>query len=163
MTEAWLTGPVDGVHELLMPAAHSFLQVRNEMPSLLEGLSTEQLWHRPGASASIGYHAIHLVGATDRLLTYARGSQLSDEQLNAYKTEKTLIGLDAAALLETVTSAMDAAIDQIRTTPSDTITARREVGRQRLPSSTLGLIFHAGEHATRHAGQIATLRRIVTT
>ncbi len=161
MTEAWLTGPVDGVHPLLLPVAHSFLQVRAEIDSLLDGLSDEQLWKAPAASASIGFHAVHLAGSTDRLLTYARGEQLSDPQTAAARSEKALTGLSGSELIARVRSAMDAAIDQLRATPTDRLTEPREVGRQRLPSTMLGLLFHAAEHATRHAGQISTLRKIV--
>jgi len=35
------------------------------------------------------------------------------------------------------------------------------VGRQRLPSTVLGLLYHAAEHATRHAGQAATTTTIL--
>jgi uncharacterized damage-inducible protein DinB len=161
MTEAWLTGPVPGVHPLLMPAAHAFLQIREEIAALVDGLSVEQLWRSPGASASIGFHALHIRGATDRLLTYARGAPLSAEQLEAAKAEKNAHGVDAATVVAHVIAAMDAALEQIRQTRPNTLTDAREVGRQRLPSTVLGLIFHAAEHATRHAGQISTLRRIV--
>jgi uncharacterized damage-inducible protein DinB len=160
MTEAWLTGPVEGVDPLLMPAAHSFLQVRAEIAAQLDGLSVEQLWQEPGASASMGFHALHLAGATDRLLTYARGAQLSSDQLSAAKAER---GMDAAALTAHVVAAMDAALAEVRATPAAAILAPRQVGRQRLPSTVLGLIVHAAEHATRHAGQIATLRKIIGT
>ena len=163
MTEAWLTGPVEGVDPFLMPAAHSFLQVRAEIAVQLDGLSVEQLWRQPGASASIGYHALHLAGATGRLLTYARGVQLSDAQLEAAQAEKTTHGLDSAALTTHVVAAMDAALAEVRATPGASILEAREVGRQRLPSTVLGLIVHAAEHATRHAGQIATLRKIIGT
>jgi uncharacterized damage-inducible protein DinB len=162
MTEAWLTGPVANVDPLLMPAAHSFLQVRQEISVLLDDLSVEQIWRRPAASASIGFHLIHLAGATDRLLTYARGEPLSEAQVAAAKGEQALSGLTAAQLMALVQEAMDAAIEQIRRTSSERITDAREVGRQRLPSTVLGLIFHAAEHATRHSGQISTLRKIVT-
>ena len=37
----------------------------------------------------------------------------------------------------------------------------REVGRAKLPSNTIGLIFHAAEHSSRHAGQVVTLARVV--
>jgi uncharacterized damage-inducible protein DinB len=161
MTEAWLTGPVDGVDPFLMPAAHAFVQVKREVPAIVSGLSTDELWARPGASASIGFHAMHIAGATDRLLTYARGVALSDTQLAAMRAEASLSRLDGAALIAEVERALDAALAQIRATPPDTLTDRREVGRKRLPSTVLGLIFHAAEHATRHAGQMATLRRIV--
>jgi hypothetical protein len=162
MTEAWLTGPVEGVHPLLMPAAHSFLQVRAEIPGLLDGLSIEQLWRAPGTSATIGFHALHLANATERLLTYARGNQLSDSQLQDARSERDVSGLDPTQLVARVAAAMDAAVEQVRRTSPAELTDSRAVGRLRLPSTVLGLIFHAAEHATRHAGQIATLRKIVT-
>jgi hypothetical protein len=39
--------------------------------------------------------------------------------------------------------------------------ATRPVGRKQLPSTRLGLILHAAEHSSRHAGQIVTLNRVV--
>jgi hypothetical protein len=161
VTEAWLTGPIEGVPPLLMPAAHSFRQIEQELPPLLAGLTVDQIWRTPGRSASIGYHAIHLAGATDRLLTYARGEQLSAAQLEASRGERHVEGLTADEITRRVSQAMDLAIAQLRHTPSAIIEESREVGRLRLPSTVLGLIFHAGEHAARHLGQIATLRKIV--
>jgi uncharacterized damage-inducible protein DinB len=162
MIEYWLSGPVDGVHPLLMPAAHAFLQVREEIPQFLQGLSLDQIWARPGQSASIGFHAIHLAGATDRLLTYARGEQLTEAQLTDVRTtEKTVTGVTADVITARVNAAMDAALAQVRATPVESLATARHVGRKLLPSTTLGLIAHAAEHASRHAGQIATLRRIV--
>jgi hypothetical protein len=35
------------------------------------------------------------------------------------------------------------------------------VGRLQLPSTVLGLLFHAAEHTSRHVGQIVTTARIV--
>jgi len=43
-----------------------------------------------------------------------------------------------------------------------TLTDARAVGRQRLPSTVIGLLVHAAEHTTRHAGQIITTAKIVT-
>jgi uncharacterized damage-inducible protein DinB len=56
---------------------------------------------------------------------------------------------------------LDAAIDYLRIVPTASLLLSREVGRKRLPSTTLGLIFHAAEHSARHAGQIVTLSRVV--
>jgi uncharacterized damage-inducible protein DinB len=137
--------------------------VRAEISGLLDGVSADQAWTAPPKSASIGFHAVHLAGATDRLLTYARGEQLSDAQMAEARAEKALTGLRPAELIERVQRAMDAAVNQVRSTSPDRLTDAREVGRQRLPSTVLGLLFHAAEHATRHAGQITTLRKIVLT
>lgn len=161
MSEVWLSGPVDGVPALLMPAAHSFLQVKQDIPQLLADLTPEQIWRKPGASTSIGFHAVHLVGATGRLLTYARGEQLTVAQIEQSKAERQISGLPADELIARVSAGMDRALAQLRSTSSDIIGEAREVGRQRLPSTVLGLLFHAAEHATRHAGQIATLRNVL--
>jgi len=160
MTEKWLTGPVPGVNLLLMPVAHAFLQVRDDVRGTLDGMSLDQVWKRLGDSATIGFHALHIAGATDRLLTYARGEQLSETQVAAARQESQMDGLDAQALVQHVEQVIDAALHQIRLTPASTLTTPREVGRLRLPSTVIGLLFHAAEHATRHAGQMATLRRI---
>ena len=161
MTEVWLTGPVEGVPPLLMPAAHTFLQVRQDVAELLNGLSREQIWQKAGASASIGFHAIHIAGATDRLMTYARGEQLSDAQVSDMRLEATIAGLDGGEIVSRVHRAVDTAVAQLRATSPDQLLTARGVGRKQLPSNTLGLIVHAAEHALRHAGQIATLRKVI--
>ena len=160
MTEKWLTGPVPGFDPMLMPVAHALLQVRDDVRRALDGLSDDQVWQRVGASATIGFHALHIAGATDRLLTYARGEQLSAVQVAAAREESRISGLGAAALNAHVEHAMEAALEQVRRTPVSTLTAPRDVGRDHLPSTVIGLLFHAAEHAARHAGQMATLRRI---
>lgn len=161
MVELWLAGPIEGVPPLLMPAAHTFLQVRHDVPHFLSSLSLEQLWQKVGASAPIGFHAIHIAGATDRLMTYARGEQLSDAQSADMKLETTITGLDGSEIATRVRHAMDAAVGQVRAMPDDMLLAPRGVGRKQLPSTTLGLIAHAAEHALRHTGQIATLVKVL--
>jgi uncharacterized damage-inducible protein DinB len=162
MNELWLEGPIDGVPPLLMPAAHTFLQVRQEVPELLAGLSLEQIWQKIGESASIGFHAIHIAGATDRLMTYARGEQLSDAQLADVRTlEKTTTGLEYHEIVSRVQRSMDSALAQVRATTDDAMLLPRQVGRKLLPTTTIGLIAHAAEHAYRHAGQITTLRKVL--
>jgi uncharacterized damage-inducible protein DinB len=162
MTEFWLTGPVEGVEPPLVPAAHTFLQVRHDVRELVSGLSIDQLWMRPGQSASIGFHALHIAGATDRLLTYARGEALTQAQLDEVRsTEQSTTGLDGVELIARVERAVEAALAQLRDTKAATLLDARHVGRKQLPSTRLGLITHAAEHAYRHTGQIATLRRIV--
>lgn len=162
MTEFWLSGPIGGVPPLLGPAVHTFLQVRHDVRDLLLALTIEQLWMKPGHSAPIGFHALHIAGATDRLLTYARGEALSDRQLEQVRgAEQSIGGLDGVELISRVDRVLAAAIEQLRATDDASLLEPRYVGRKRLPSTMFGLIAHAAEHAYRHAGQIATLRRIV--
>jgi len=164
--EVWLRGPVPGVPLELMPVVHSLLQVREELEALAaRSLSAEQLWARPGGAASLGFHVKHLAGSLDRLLTYARGQQLSDRQRAELEGEdRPAPGIDTQAqLFRRAQDTIDAAIAQVRATPVETLGEDRHVGRKALPSTVRGLLFHAAEHAQRHAGQIVTTEKFVST
>lgn len=163
MTEAWLQGPVDGIAPVLQPVAHAFVQARNDVRQLASGMTGEALWSDPGGGAApAGYHLLHLVHAMDRLLTYARGELLSPEQMATLRAE---VGphpeLDGPALTALVDAAIARALDQVGGTDPETILDARRVGRAGLPSTVLGLLFHAAEHTTRHVGQFITTSKIV--
>jgi DinB superfamily len=161
--EVWLRGPVAGIQPLLQPAAHTLLQVGEDVVPIVEHLTLSQLWARPGGAASIGFHLIHLPGSLDRLLTYSRGESLNPDQLARLAAERTVdeVRPELAHLLATFSAGLNTAIAYLRVVPPDTLLLPREVGRKRLPSTTLGLIFHAAEHSARHAGQIVTLTRVL--
>ncbi|HJX28147.1 MAG TPA: DinB family protein, partial [Thermoanaerobaculia bacterium] len=55
---------------------------------------------------------------------------------------------------------VDRALAQLRETPEGTLLEPRGIGRRQLPSTVLGLLFHAAEHTQRHVGQIVTTARI---
>ena len=114
----------------------------------------EHVWRRPGGAASIGFHVRHTGGALDRLFTYARGEALSDAQRAALKTEGEAGDPPAsmAMLVADVSRLIDAALEQLRTTPRASLLDERKVGRAGLPATVLGLLFHAAEHSTRHVG-----------
>jgi len=157
--EAWLRGPLTGFEPMLMPAAHALVQAREDIQRALTATSDE-LWRRPGGAASAGYHLQHLAGSLDRLLTYARGESLNEAQRAALAREGTPAG-SAAALVAAASRAIDRALEQIRQAAPDTLFEDRAVGRDRLPATVLGLIFHAAEHTTRHAGQLITTLKVV--
>ena len=161
MPEVWLRGPIAGVLPALMPVAHSLLQVREELEAAVPPLSRDQLWARPGGAASIGFHLRHLAGSLDRLSTYARGESLTAAQLACLDNEEQIGLEDAAQLLHHAVTQIDRALTQTIATPASRLDEPRTVGRAALPSTVLGLLFHAAEHAQRHAGQIATTIRIV--
>jgi len=160
-TEVWQRGAVDGYAPLLMPVAHSFLQVKEELVVLAADLDDALLWIDSAGAASIGFHIRHIGGSTDRLLTYARGEQLTPAQLAAARAESTERP-SRTALFSEAQDALDRALHQVRTTSVDALLETRKVGRAGLPSTTLGLLFHAAEHATRHAGQALTTAKLLT-
>jgi uncharacterized damage-inducible protein DinB len=153
-TEAWLRGPIDGVPALLQPVAHALVQSRDELSAACSGLDAEGLRARPGGAASVDFHLRHIAGSIDRLLTYARGEALSEEQRLAATSEGADSGQDAAALLDGVSAAVESALAQVRVTPEASLVEARAVGRGRLPSTVIGLLFHVAEHTARHTGQV---------
>ena len=159
--EVWLRGPVKGVSPRLQPAAHAFLQTVEDVEGAVDGLTADQLWTTPGGAASVGFHLLHLAGATDRLLTYARGEPLSDLQRAQLQKERNPPRADIASLLADLRKAVDGALDQLRNTPDAALEEGRAIGRAALPTTVLGLLFHTAEHAQRHAGQVVTTAKIL--
>ena len=161
--EVWLRGPIEDVAPLLQPVAHGLLQCRLEVRATVPSLTVAQLWTWPSGAAPAGYHVRHAIGSLDRLLTYARGEQLSREQLAALREEGRADERDGIqdALVAEFDAAVESALIQVRATDPATLLEPREVGRARLPSTVLGLLFHAAEHTQRHVGQLATTAKIV--
>jgi uncharacterized damage-inducible protein DinB len=159
-TEVWQRGPLPAVDPLLMPVAHAFVQVQEDLQALAAATPAHVAWQRPGGAASIAFHVRHIGGATDRLLTYARGEALSDEQRRFLKSEaeEPTPRPTLEQLVDETVRMLDAALAQVRATSADGLTAPRTIGRAALPTTVLGLLFHAAEHATRHAGQAITSR-----
>jgi uncharacterized damage-inducible protein DinB len=159
--EFWMRGvTVDGISPALQPVAHALLQAMEDLEGAVSGLSVDELWTKPGGAASAGFHLRHLAGSLDRLTTYARGEALAEAQLAALRAEQEP-GASAAELLAHARATVDRALDQLRATPDTSLDEPRHVGRARLPSSVRGLLYHAGEHTSRHTGQVITTVKVV--
>lgn len=163
MAEAWLEGPVAGVPDRLMPAAHALIDAVDDMERAVAGLDPSLLWRRPGGVASIGFHLRHVPGSLERLLTYARGEALTREQRAAIPVEAEPGDPPATLepLLADLRAARDRTLDAYRATDPGTLLDARTVGRAGLPSTVQGLLFHAAEHARRHAGQVVATAGIL--
>jgi DinB superfamily len=161
--EVWLRGPIPDVPALLQPVAHSLLQSREELHATLAGLLPGDVWITPGGAASVGFHARHAAGSLDRLFTYARGEQLNAAQKAALAAEgqPDLRPQVVAGLLAEFDAAVERALAQLRTTDESTLNQACGVGRGQLPSTVVGLLFHAAEHTQRHMGQLMTTARVI--
>ena len=160
--EYWLRGPVAGIPAHLQPVAHALLQAAEESREILRDFPHDRLWERPAGMASVGFHLQHISGVVNRLFTYARGESLTDEQRDALAAEGkpwTDGGIDR--LLDTFDAQVERALAQLKSTRPETLTETRLVGRQQLPSTVLGLLFHAAEHAQRHLGQMLVTAKLV--
>lgn len=159
--EVWLRGPLAEIPALLQPAAHAFLQALEELQAIT--LPPHLLWEKPSGVASVGFHLRHLAGVLDRLFTYARQEQLSEEQLFYLRSEETspIENCTYEYLLELFEKQINSAIEQIKNTDASSLTDMRLVGRAKIPSTHLGLLFHAAEHTQRHVGQLLVTARIL--
>lgn len=158
--EVWLRGPLPSIPAPLQPMAHALMQAGEDVERILESIQEDALWERPGGAAALGFHIRHAAQALDRLYTYARSEGLSDAQRAALDTEKEPGGTsDELATL--FSSSISAALAQLEATDPASLTDTREVGRARLPSTVLGLLFHGAEHTARHVGQAITTSIVV--
>jgi uncharacterized damage-inducible protein DinB len=163
LPEVWLRGPIDGIPPLLQPVAHALLQAREEVNNYVSDFPSGKLWEKPAGLASVGFHLMHLTGVLDRLFTYAKGQSLSPAQLKALSIEgsEPFPGCRAEDLVQLFNIQVDKAIAQLGETNEHTLLEHKGVGRAQLPSTTLGLLFHAAEHTQRHVGQLLVTSRII--
>lgn len=161
--EAWLRGPVDGVPVLLQPVAHALIQARDEVRAVLDGFPDDLLWKRPAGLASVGFHLQHLAGVVDRLFTYARGDALSVEQRAALASEGTSSNssVSVSTLVDAFSAEVERALTQLTVIAPETLAEPRAVGTKKLPSTVLGLLFHAAEHVQRHVGQLLVTAKVL--
>jgi uncharacterized damage-inducible protein DinB len=112
--------------------------------------------------ASVGFHLQHIPGVLDRLITYATGNPLSHLQLK-YLSEEGLEDekITTGTLLDKLDNEIETAIAYLKKTDSATLTEPRTVGRKKLPTTVMGLLFHAAEHTMRHTGQLLVTARIL--
>jgi uncharacterized damage-inducible protein DinB len=123
-------------------------------------LSDSQLNARPGGVPPVAFHIRHLARSLDRLLTYAQGLVLSQEQLARLRTE-----LDPDATRDDLFRELNAALatgaKRVRALANLDLEAARFVGSQRLRTTLGGLLVHIADHTQRHVGQAITTARLV--
>lgn len=160
--EYWLKGSIPEIPSLLQPVAHALLQVKKELREVFIDFDENKLWERPKHVASVGFHLNHLTGVLDRLFTYAKGDSLTVEQLIFLKNEGTENNkTNTIELLKAFDLQVIKSLNQLKATHPDTLTEPRFVGRKMLPSTVIGLLFHAAEHTTRHFGQLLVTIKIL--
>jgi uncharacterized damage-inducible protein DinB len=160
--EAWLSGAIENVSPLLMPAAHALAQAARDVTRAARDLTAEKLLAEPNGAPSVAFHLRHIAGSIDRLLTYAHGEKLSRDQFAELDAEsKVDDSANVAELIGKTIGKIETAIEEIRLTPEEILFDKRAVGRKQLPTNVFGLLFHIAEHTQRHVGQIVATAKIV--
>ena len=162
VTEFWISGPVDHVPELLQPVAHTLLQVQREINQIMFGFPDSLMWKKIAGTASPAFHLQHIRGVLDRLFTYANERSLNADHLKYLGAEgKDDPNITFTDLLKKLNECIDHSILQLSFIDIEHLNAFRGVGRRKLPSTVLGLLFHAAEHSMRHTGQLLVTIKIL--
>ena len=159
--ERWQMGAVAGFPSLLQPVVHALLQARDEINTLLQTGDDRLLWQRPAELAAPAFHLQHIKGFLDRLFTYAEGKMLSTAQLAYLSAEGVMNNSTRAELLKDLNDQFLACFRRLAIAPVKELYNERLVGRKKIPSTMLGLYFHAAEHTMRHTGQLLTTWKIL--
>jgi uncharacterized damage-inducible protein DinB len=160
LPEPWMRGPIPGVSPLTAPVLYAFQQAREDLARFTGRLNTEQLWATPFGMGSAGFHILHIAGSTGRLMTYLAGGQLGAEQLAEIEREKDPPRLSREELLARMEEAFAAAERMVRAIDPAILAEMRSVGRQRLPTTVIGLLTHIAEHTQRHVGQAISAAKV---
>lgn len=159
-TEPWLRGTHTDVPVVTRAVLYSFELAADDAARWTEGLTDLEIHAQPLGLMSVAAQLKHIAGSVDRLLTYAEGHQLSEEQLRALKTEQG--GAQTREqLLADLNNALAQAADRARTLASGNLDTERKVGRKSLPTTLGGTLIHIAEHTQRHVGQLVTTAKVV--
>jgi len=158
--EPWLRGTLPEVRVVHRAVLHALELADEDLERWCRNLSAQELNARPGGVAPVAFHIRHIARSIDRLLSYAEGRQLNEEQLMALREE-----MDAGAQGDEVFAEMAATFEdarrRIRALAGTDLEAPRTVGRQARPTRLGGLLVHIADHTQRHVGQAITTAKIV--
>ena len=158
--EPWLRGTLTEVPAVQRAVLHAFQAAEEDLTKWCSGLSNDEIHQRPAALASVAFHLRHIPGAIDRLLTYAEGGELLEQQMMYLKSEgSSETKLQEA--LQSLSEAMRAATERVKKFSTSELNEPRYVGRKRMPTTVGGLLVHVADHTQRHVGQAITTARLL--
>jgi uncharacterized damage-inducible protein DinB len=158
--EPWLRGTLIEVPAVPRATLHALELAQEDLQKWCGGLSTEELNARPVGLPPVAFHLRHVARSLDRLLTYAEGHRLNEEQLAKLKSEMAP-GVSHDALFAELTAAIQASIERIRALAASDLGQDRTVGTRGLPTTLGGLLVHVADHTQRHVGQAITTAKLI--
>ena len=161
LPEPWLRGTLAEVPAVARGVLHALELAWEDANKWCNGLSDVQIHARPAGLPSVAFQLRHIAGSLDRLLAYAEGHALSEEQLQTLKAEAKTDG-SAKEILEELEAAISLGSLRIRALASEDYALPLAVGTKRLPTTLGGLLVHIADHTQRHVGQAITTAKLVS-
>ena len=175
--EPWLRGSLTEVDAVARGVLHALELAKEDLEKWCGALSDEQMNRRPVGLAPVAFHLRHIARTLDRLLTYAEGQQLNEDQLASMKSEMEVGGgptprfpSDSVLrgswgtredLFAEFERGIESAMERVRAIGPAGYEEARGVGRKMLPTSVGGLLVHCADHTQRHVGQAVTTAKVV--
>ena len=168
--EPWLRGTLREVPAVGRAVIHALELAVEDARKWCGELSDAEMEALPAGLPSVGFQLRHMAGSVDRLLTYAEGGQLNDEQMEWLASELTA-RRGREEMLAEFTQKMAEAIARVRVLGLQDLglqdlglqdlEAQRFVGRKRVATSLGGLLVHVAEHTARHVGQMVSTANLL--
>ena len=160
MVEPWLRGTLTEVDAVRRGVLHALELAQEDVERWCGGLTDLEMNARPFDIAPVGFHLRHIARSLDRLLTYAEGRQLTEEQMSALRSELE-VGASAGVALKEFREGLADAQRRVLAISSGSYEQPRGVGRKMLPTTVGGLLVHCADHTLRHVGQAITTVKVV--
>jgi uncharacterized damage-inducible protein DinB len=160
LPEPWLRGTLAEVPAVHRAVLHALELAGEDLRRWCGQLTDEQLNQRPAHIAPVAFHLRHISRSLDRLLTYAEGGSLNEEQLSGLTSESDP-GACRDELFAELSATLTTSVTRIRSLSRADLEAARGVGRNKLPTTLGGLLVHMADHTQRHVGQAVTTAKFV--
>ena len=160
LPEPWLRGTLQEVPAVQRAVDHALQLAGEDLQRWCGNLSDEQVNARPAGLPPVAFHLRHIARSLDRLLTYAEGRDLNEQQLAALKAEMDTGAARDALFLE-LNSALADSMVRVQAFDASVLEQIRVVGRKRLPTTLAGLLVHVADHTQRHVGQAVTTGKVL--
>lgn len=158
--EPWMRGTHQEIGVVARAVVHALELAMEEIEKWCVGLSAEQVHARPCGLPPVAFQLRHIAGSVDRILSYAEGRALTEEQLTALRGEDSGEGAPAEVISSTL-AALRTAIERVHALDEADLAQPRGIGRMQLPTTVGGALIHVADHTQRHVGQLITTVKVV--
>jgi uncharacterized damage-inducible protein DinB len=160
LPEPWLRGTLTEIPVVPRAVLHALELAGEDLQKWCGALTDAELNARPADLPPVAFHLRHIARSLDRLLTYAEGQALTQEQFTALKNELQP-ATSRDALFAELTKALTRSTERVRSLAQTDLDQSRTVGKKALPTTLGGLLVHVADHTQRHVGQAITTAKMI--
>ncbi len=159
-TEPWLRGTHGEIRAAGRAVVHALELALDDLRKWTAGLTPAEMQAAPFGLTPMNTQLRHIAGSIDRILTYAEGQRLTEEQLQRQRSEES--GSESPSeLITAVEASIVGAFVRIRALAAQDLEQPRAVGRKQLPTSLGGALVHVADHTQRHVGQVVVTAKVL--